>query len=200
MVLVQHQEFINFSYILPSKWAGREQLTQTDQRDGYSTACNIMLSNTNWFCDRGCLSKAAAAQTLAGHWSTGGIIEELCICWDCVSSPSLIKISLSWPMSFFLAFALPVLSPIPLTRRNEQSGWVLSCWPRSTHPKVKSFSWGWDWDSFTIRCPQEITYVPRLIYETHTIFWLSCKNVHCSGFTLLCHHVALFLSLKENMC
>lgn len=67
----------------------------------------------------------------------------------------------------------------------------------STHHQVKSLSWGWDWDSSTIRCPQEIIYMFH-IYEILTIFQLSCKNIHFSGFTLLCHHVGLFLSIKQK--
>lgn len=104
-----------------AKWAGREQLTQTDQREG-STACNIMLSNKNCFCDGGCFSKVAAAQTLAGHWSAGGIIEGLCISWDWFSSPLLIKIPLSWPMSFS-CFWSPNSFPHP-TDGEEWAKWV----------------------------------------------------------------------------
>lgn len=46
-VLVQAPRFYQFLIHSPHHGSGREQLTQTDQRDGYSTACNIMLSSTS---------------------------------------------------------------------------------------------------------------------------------------------------------
>lgn len=74
------------------------------------------------FCDGGCFSKVAAAQTLAGQWSAGGIIEGLCISWDWFSSPLLIKIPLSWPMSFS-CFWSPNSFPHP-TDGEEWAKWV----------------------------------------------------------------------------
>ena len=60
------------------------------------------------------------------------------------------------------------------------------------------FLWGWDQDSFTTTCPQEITHVERPICDMRTIFWLSCINAHWSTSSLLHHHVALFLSLTAK--
>lgn len=120
------------------------------------------------------------------------------------SSSLLIKIPLSWPMSFFLLLLFPFSSPSHWQGGMSKVGkcgaflfWGGQVLHGSTHHQVKSLSWGWDWDSSTIRCPQEIIYMFH-IYEILTIFQLSCKNIHFSGFTLLCHHVGLFLSIKQK--
>lgn len=195
--LYKHQGFINFSYIPLIMGLGGNswpKLIKGMDIPQHVTSCSAVQALFLWwgmFFQSSCCSDTDGA--LVCWWNYWGTVHQFGLVFF-----SFIKISLSWP-EFFLAFALPILFPIPLTGSNEQSGCMLNCWPGSTHHQVKSFSWGWDWDSSIIRCPQEITYVPRPIYEINSFFQLPCKNVHCSGFTLLHHHVGLLLSLKAKM-
>lgn len=111
-VLAQHQVFLLFPLCPLSEWTGDRQ--KAGRRHSWGSWPKQTKAIFHASCP-GCLSKVAVAWGLTGHlfaWEGG----EWLLLYHCyflllLFFSSVIKLSCSWPMSFFLVFALPSLSP-----------------------------------------------------------------------------------------
>lgn len=116
-VLIQQQGLFYFFFPSTNRLRVEESGTQpgqpspTDQR--HSLPYNIMLSNKT-------LSEQPLHEKLAGHWSAGG---DSCFCITLFffPTPSLIKLSSRWTMSF-LTFNYPILSLISVNKSEMYGG------------------------------------------------------------------------------